>query len=314
MRPTLRQMQYVIAVAETGRFHEAAKRVNISQPSLSAQIADVERSLNIQLFERSRSGATTTELGNDFVRRARSILHDVEALRTAMEEGIGKLSGVVRIGAIPSIGPYLLPPVVQQLRQHDSGLQLHVQEMRPPELNEHLTSGDIDVIISSPEDHPNTLTAPLFTETLWICGAPSDPLAGKGPVEMDVLKDRTLLAVGVGHRLRMITQQIADASGASIDEEFTGTSFDAVRQMASIGPSLTILPSLYALTEARRDQNLVLRRINDPLAERDIALIWRASSPLSEWYRDLASTIRAEAERLLEPGKDDFNPKVAEQS
>ena len=144
MRPTLRQLQYVVAVAETGRFHEAAKRLHVSQPSLSAQISAVEQQLGVQLIERGRNGAMMTAQGEEFLRRARLVLRDVEELKAAMTSTEGTLSGRIRLGVLPSVGPYLLPPVVRDLHRSFPDLRLIVEEHWTDRLNARLLEGTLD--------------------------------------------------------------------------------------------------------------------------------------------------------------------------
>lgn len=299
MRPTLRQLQYVVAVAETGRFHEAAKTLHVSQPSLSAQVADVEAQLGITLIERGRGGAVMTPLGDDFVRRARLILRDVEDLKSAMMYGHGELAGRINLGVLPSIGPYLLPSVVKSLHADFPGLRLSVQELQTTDLQRDLTDGTLDVVLSTLEDHPQTAHVPLFSERLWICVAPDDPLNGTGPVSPSDLKGRPMLSVGYGHRLAVTVQQIADISEAYVSTDFRGTSLDAIRQMAAMGAGVAILPSIYALTEARRDPDLVLRPINHPLAQRTISMIWRKASPLADRLEQIGETLKTVADKIL---------------
>lgn len=299
MRPTLRQLQYVIAVAESGRFHEAAKSLNVSQPSLSAQVADVEAQLGITLIERGRGGAVMTPLGDDFVRRARLILRDMEDLKSAMLHGHGELAGRINLGVLPSIGPYLLPSVVKRLHADFPELRLSVQELQTAELQRDLNEGNLDTVLSTLEDHPQTTHLPLFTERLWICVAPDDPLNAAGAVRPEDLKGRPMLSVGYGHRLAVTVQQIADLSGAYVSTDFRGTSLDAIRQMAAMGAGVAILPSIYALTEARRDPDLVLRPINHPLAKRTISMIWRKASPLADRFTKIGETLSTVAEDIL---------------
>ena len=300
MRPTLRQLQYIVAVADTGRFHEAAKRCNVSQPSLSAQIAEAEATLGVKLIERARAGAILTPLGQDVVRRARQILREVEDLKSALKAGAGEMSGRFQLGVLPSIGPYLLPGVVKSLHASYPGLRLVVHEASTLDLQTQLSDGIVDAVISTPEDHPDCQHADLFEERLWICAAPDDPLAGTGPVKPKDLAGRPLLTVGFGHRLSVTVQQIADASGAHVSADFRGTSLDAIRQMAAMGAGLAILPSIYALSEARRDPDLVLRPIDHALARRSIALIWRKASPLADWFDVIAEALR-EGARAIQP-------------
>jgi len=299
MRPTLRQLQYIVAVSETGRFHEAAKRLHVSQPSLSAQIADVEQQLDIQLIERGRNGALMTPHGEEFVRRARLILRDVEDLKTAMRTQDGALSGRIRLGVLPSVGPYLLPPVVKDLHRTYPQLRLIVEEHWTDRLQSHLLDGTLDCVISTPEDHKDMSSALLFEEDLWICAAPDDQLAGTGPVRLKDLKGREILSVGQSHRLNRAVQELAETAEANMSSVFTGTSLDAIRHMAATGAGVAILPAIYALSEASRDADLVLRRLDHPQAQRRVALIWRKTSPMAKSYEQMADILREDAKAIL---------------
>lgn len=299
MRPTLRQLQYVVAVAETGRFHEAAKKLNVSQPSLSAQVAEVEAFLGVQLIERGRAGAVMTPLGAEFVRRARLVLRDVEDMKAAMQMDEDAISGRIRLGVLPSVGPYLLPQAVKDLHRDYPSLRLIVQEHLTQHLNSKLEAGELDCIISTPEDHTSMDSKLLFEERLWICAASDDELAGETPVKIDELKGRDILSVGQSHRLAGIVQKLAELAEAKVSSVFQGTSLDAIRQMAATGAGVAILPAIYALSEARRDPDLVLRPLAHPLAKRRVALIWRQTSPLANKFDQMAETFRTDAEQIL---------------
>lgn len=300
MRPTLRQMQYLIAIADTGKFGEAARMVNVSQPSLSAQIAEMEASLGVQLIERSRRGAMFTAAGEELVRRARSILRDVEDLKAVAKFGRSELSGRLRLGVLPTVGPYILPPASRELHKRFPELRLSIREERTIDLDDHLQAGDFDVIISSAIDHENIDHEPLFAERLYACAPPEDPLsAGEGPVRLKDLKGHSLLTLGQGHRLDTIIRELAAASGAVVSTEYEGTSLNAIRLMAEMGAGIAILPSLYALSEARRDRGLNVRMIDHPLARREISLIWRTTSPLAASLLGLAGPLKTAAGQVL---------------
>lgn len=305
MRPTLRQLQYIVAVAETGRFADAARRLNVSQPSLSAQIADAEATLGVTLIERAPSGAVLTPKGEEFVTRARLILSQMDDLKASMTRPGGTLTGRLRLGVKPSIGPYLLPLAVKRLHLAYPEFRLSVREARTIDLEQGLREGALDIVISTPEDHPGMACRTLFAETLYICAAPDDALAGTmRPVAVADLAGRELITVGFGHRLNLIVQNLADAAGAHVSAEFEGTSLDAARQMAAMGAGVAILPSLYALTEARRDPDLVIRPIDHALARRDIALIWRPGSPLDGAFVTLSEELGTVANQLLAVGRE----------
>lgn len=300
MRPTLKQMQYLVAVAETGKFNEAARTMNISQPSLSTQIADMEIELNAKLVERGRHGAILTPIGEDIVRRARSILRSVEELKSAPHISSNLLTNRMRLGVIPSVGPYLLPVVTRTLHQKYPDLRMNVIEGRTLDIDQYLRDGRLDTIISTAEDHSDTKAIPLFKEKLWICVPPDSPLArDKGDVKLDELKGMSLLSLGHGHHLNLAIHDLAKQSGAYVNNEYEGTSLDAIRQMATMGAGIAILPSLYALVEASRDTELVVRRIDHKEAEREISLIWRDTSPLESSFEQLAEVLKVSADKLL---------------
>ncbi|MGB3625522.1 MAG: LysR substrate-binding domain-containing protein, partial [Henriciella sp.] len=306
MRPTLRQLEYLVAIADTGKFGDAAKRVNVSQPSLSAQIADMEAYLGNVMIERGRHGAFMTPIGEEAVRRARLVLRDVEELKAVVQSNGGALAGRIRLGVLPTIGPYLLPAVTRHLHAKYPDFRLNVREERTIDLEAHLHDGRLDTVISTIEDHSDAEHAVLFEENLWICAAPDHPLAqAAGDVKLPDLKGESLLTLGYGHRFNLKIRSLAEAAGAHVSTEYEGTSLDAIRQMAEMGAGVAVFPSLYALTEARRDPDLVVRRIDDPLARREISLIWRKTSPLSDRLQKLAEELKAAAVSVLvgRPGR-----------
>ncbi|KCZ99401.1 LysR family transcriptional regulator [Hyphomonas polymorpha PS728] len=293
-------MQYLIAIADTGKFGDAARAVNVSQPSLSAQVAEMEAGLGVALVERSRRGALLTPAGEELVRRARVILREVEDLKAVAKLGRTELSGRLRLGVLPTIGPYLLPQTTGDLRARFPALRLSVREERTVDLDERLQAGLFDTVISTPEDHPDTDYAHLFAERLYACGPPDDELTqGDGPLRLEHLRGRQLLTLGQGHRLSEITQDLATAAGATVSSEYEGTSLDAIRLMSELGAGIAILPSLYALSEARRDRGLHIRLIDHPMARRDIALIWRETSPLAASLLSLSGCLQNAASKLL---------------
>jgi LysR family transcriptional regulator, hydrogen peroxide-inducible genes activator len=273
VRPTLRQLEYVVAVAETGRIGTAAAQLNVSQPSLSAQLAEVEADLGLTLFQRGRSGAKITSAGEEIVRRARLILHELQDLR-AVAQGGGIFQGRLRLGVLPSIGPYLLPDVVRRVHKEHPSFRLVVREESTRDLDEGLRSGRLDMVISTPEDHPGAFHTQLFEERLWAATALDHPIAQtKGPLRLSDLTDQTFLTLGPKHRLSHIVAALASRAGGRVSDEYEGTSLDAIRLMAASGAGIAILPHIYAATEARRGTDVSLLSIDEPDAKRNIALI-----------------------------------------
>lgn len=301
MRPTLRQLEYIVAIADTGQVGLAAAQLNVSQPSLSAQLAEVEAELGVALFQRGRAGAKITPAGEEVVRRARRILYEHQDLRAAVQGG-GIFQGRLRLGVLPSIGPYLLPGVVQRLHQEHPSFRLIVREESTRDLNEGLRSGRLDMIISTPEDHPGARSTALFTEILWVAMALDHPLAGQSDqLPLEALKDQTFLTLGPGHRLSHIVAGLSARAGGRVSDEYEGTSLDAIRLMAATGAGIAILPSIYAAIEARRGTDVGLRVLQDSAAKRDIALIQPALPEPRSGSEILAAVLQSEAKEILRP-------------
>ncbi|MGB0959176.1 MAG: LysR substrate-binding domain-containing protein [Halocynthiibacter sp.] len=299
MRPTFRQLEYIVAIADTGQVGLAAAKLNVSQPSLSAQLAEVEADLGVTLFQRGRAGARITPTGENIVRRARRILHDLQDLRIAAQND-GIFQGRLRLGVLPSIGPYLLPGVVKRLHKEHPRFRLIVREQSTRGLEEGLRSGRLDMIISTPEDHPRTRQTHLFTEGFWAALALDNVLLqNKKMLKLKDLKGQTLLTLGATHRLAHIVAGIAARFGGRVSDEYEGTSLDAIRLMAASGAGIAVLPSIYAVTEARRGTDVSLHAITDPVACRDIALIQPQLAEPRPGSDVLAGVLRSEAQRLL---------------
>lgn len=298
MRPTLRQLEYILAVAETGHISQAADRLNVSQPSLSAQLADAEAELGTTLFHRSRAGSTPTAAGEEVIARARIVLDAMERLRDSVQRD-SLFQGRLRLGVLPSIGPYLLPGVVQALHRDNPDFRLLIREEATRDLDAGLRDGRLDVAVSTPEDHPGLPQLPLFSEAFWIGLAEDHPLAQhSGPIPLTALAGEILLTIGQRHRLSHIVRGLAQTSGARVLDDYEGTSLDAIRLMAASGAGIAILPQIYAMTEARRGTDLVLRKLDHPTAQRDIVLVRSVMLDASD-AETLAQTLRSSARAIL---------------
>lgn len=294
MRPTLRQLQYFVSVAEHEAFGAAAQALAVSQPSLSKQIATMEDELGAPLFERTSRRVTLTPLGRLLLDRARVILQNVQEFRTIAHGSIGLFWDRLSIGVLPSIGAYFMPIANRKLHRLYPELRLVVREGATGQLLDLLRTGQVDAVIGTPNNMPEFKSIALFAETLWICAASDDPLSRKRtPISLAELKGRPLLALSPEFTLAEVVERLAAEAGAYVSWDYQGGSLDAVRQMAVMGAGIAILPSLYALAEATRDPEFVVRRIDHPLATHRIALHWRRTSTLSADFEQLA-------ERLIE--------------
>lgn len=288
-RPTLRQIQYFVAVAEHGAFGTAAQALFVSQPSLSKQLATMEAELGATLFERTSRRVKLTSLGEKLLPRGRAILQEIREFRAVARGSIGLFGDRLSIGVIPSVGAYFMPVANRQLHRLYPSLRLAVQEGSTVQLLSMLKDGRLDAVIGTPTNDPDFATHPLFSETLWACAATDDPLSAvTDPVTLSELAEKPLLSLSSGFRLAEIVERLAEAAGTYVSRDYQGASLDAVRQMAVMGAGVAVLPALYALAEAVRDPEFVVRRIDHPEAVHDVALLWRRASPMAADCIELA--------------------------
>lgn len=297
MRPTLRQLEYIVTVHQLGGFGLAAETLHVSQPSLSSQIATVEAKLGVRLFTRGRGGAQATAKGLEFVHRARRILAEVENLRSVMTSDL-PFGGRLRLGVLPSIGPYLLPQVMRALHRDQPDLRVIVREENTLSLDEGIRNGRFDAIISTPEDHPNTWQRPLFTEPLWVAIATDHPLAALERIGAKDLTGQRLLTLDTGHRLARIVYGLAGLSGGIVSDDYEGTSLDSIVLMAATGAGVAVLPDLFARRQAIHREEVVVRPLAMPDAHRGISLMLPADQPVDEGRDRLVVAIRDAAKSL----------------
>jgi LysR family hydrogen peroxide-inducible transcriptional activator len=291
--PTLRQLRYLVAVADTLNFRRAAERCHVSQPSLSGQIKELEARLKVQLVERSRRRVVVTPVGREVVERARRVLRDVHDLVDVAERGRHILAGTLRLGVLPSLGPYLLPHILPYLHQRYPQLTLYLREDAADALLRRLDEGDLDLLFYPlPLQRSDFTLEALFREPLLLALPPEHPLAARQTLVPDDLKDLTILALEGSHSLHRKLLALCEAWGARPLLDYATTSLDTLRQMAAMGLGATFLPALYIRTEVRHDSELAVRPFVPPGPSRDIALVWRSMSARRGEYRMLAAHIR----------------------
>lgn len=281
-RPTLRQIQYFVAVAEYESIGSAAAALSVSQPSLSKQLSTMEDELGATLFERTSRSVKLSSMGAKLLPRARKMLEELREFRAAARDHVGLFGDQLSIGVLPSIGAYFMPLANRQLHRLHPNLRLVVQEGSTEQLIDMLKEGGLDAVIGTPTNDPEVTSHFLFAETLWACAASDDPLSAEtSPIALDDLADKPLLSLSSGFRLAKVVERLAEAAGTYVSRDYQGASLDAVRQMAVMGAGVAVLPSLYALAEAVRDPEFVVRRIDHPEAMHEIALLWRRASPMT---------------------------------
>lgn len=290
---TLRQLQYVVAVAEALSFRRAAERCHVSQPSLSAQVALVEDALKVRLFERDRRRVLLTSAGRELVERARRILVEVDDLVKAADRIGDPLSGTLRIGVIPTISPYLLPTVAPKLATEFPNLTLAWVEDKTATLIETLDSGNLDAAVLALEAEVGDVDhAVIARDPFLLACAPTHPLAKKAsPLSARELNGVELLLLDDGHCFREQALSFCRTQNAH-ELEFRATSLSTLVQMVAAGRGVTLLPELSLGTEARR-ASLKLKRFIEPAPGRTIALVWRRRSALAAALTRVAAVLRA---------------------
>jgi LysR family transcriptional regulator, hydrogen peroxide-inducible genes activator len=289
---TLRQLQYAVAVASELSFRRAAARCRVSQPSLSAQLAQLEASLGVRLFERDKKKVLVTAAGRDVIERARRLLVEADDLVEAARRASDPLTGTLTLGVIPTISPYLLPSAAPRLRAEYPRLTIAWIEDRTEQLVARLGEGSIDGALLALEAALGSVEHEVIARDPFVLATRRDhPLAQrKTPARIAELEGDGLLLLDDGHCLR--DQALEVCSRARVHEaEFRATSLSTLVQMVAGGAGITLLPELAVGAEAKRAR-LHIRPLASADAARTIALVWRKSSALEPTLRAVAATLR----------------------
>ena len=288
IRPTHRQLEYLVAVTDTGHFSAAARRCHVSQPTLSTQIQLLEDRLQAKLLERSPGGARPTPLGEIVVRLSRNVLSTLDEIRNVTRNAAANLGGLIRLGTPSTIGPYFLPLIVPRLHADYPGLELHIREERPPLLERAIVAGTLDCALTRPPDAQKSLVfQEVMAEPLQL-GIPADhPLAAQRIIRPDMLKGERMVSLGAEHGMPRTMRDFYASVGAVLKDDYEGTSLDGLRQMVSIGMGMALLPKLYIASNIHSDSGVALRDVEGWTLNRSVGLAWRDGSVRSAQYLQL---------------------------
>lgn len=293
MYPTLRQLRYLIALGDHASFTRGAASVGVSQPSFSQQIQLVEAMLGGRVVERGANKAILTPLGREAVASARRVLAEVAAFEALAERRSDALSGTIRLGVSPTLGPYILPQLVARLHATSPDLRVHVREGLPNMLVELLADGSHDVIlVQLPIDDRGLHVERLFREPLFLGMAADDPLKKREAIAVADLEGRGLLTLQPQYRMSEQVAALAEAAGAHVLRDYEGTSLDAIRQMAGMGMGLALLPRLYVRQEIRGGDEVIVRPFAGGRQYREIGLAWRAGTGRAPAFLTIAQLLR----------------------
>lgn len=297
---SLKQIRYFTAVAEFGSFRQAAFRLNITQPTLSNQIAAMEKTLGVQLFERTRKGIKPTPQGRELLFSAGRILEEAQGFATQASLLSGGGMGTYRLGVTPTLGPYLLPHILSPIHSRFNDLKLYVREDAPSDLETGLINGQHDLILTTlPIMSTELVVAPLFREPLKLALAKDHRLANKKRINRMDLLGEPVLTISEHHLFHRQITELCERVGAVVRRDYEGTSLDTLRQMVVMGMGISFLPALYVKSEIRGKKELRVADVEGINVVRNHALVWRNTSPVRNFYRQLAEFIRGVIEKNL---------------
>jgi LysR family hydrogen peroxide-inducible transcriptional activator len=275
----LKDLRYLVAVADTRHFGRAAERSFVSQPTLSAQLKKLEDYLGVQLIERAPKRVQLTAAGEEIVERARRILEAGEEIVELARGHRDPLAGRLRLALLPTIGPYLLPNVAGKLRKQMPRLELMLYEYQTDPMLEKLHSGEIDVgILALPVAMDGLDSYELYKEPFTVAMPSGHRLAQKSSIKVEDLHHETLLLLEDGHCLRDQALDICSSTDVHEKQDFRATSLETLRQMVATGAGITLLPEMASQGAYGKAQGVVVRPFTRPSPVRKIGAVWRKTS------------------------------------
>jgi len=286
----LQQLRYIVALSQELHFLKAARRVNVSQPTLSQQIKKLEEELGVFLFERSPQQVKLTDSGEKFLPYAIQVLDSLEKGVGELQEETGEVTGRIRVAAIPTICPYLLPSVITKIRKKAPRLVLEIYEETTSVLVEHLKDGKLDLgILALPIPDPGIVSRTLGKETFYLAVSKNHPLAKKNTVRPKDIEKERLLVLQEGHCFRNQSLEFCKKQTDDIQVIFQGSSLTSVMKLASSGEGITFVPKMAA--DFKEYPDLKFIPFASPQPTRELGFVWRISAPLSSGHRLFMSTV-----------------------
>lgn len=287
----IRDLEYLVALAEHKHFRRAADSCHVSQPTLSGQIRKLEDELGVMLLERTSRKVLFTQQGLLLVDQAKTVLREVKVLQEMASLQGESMSGPLHIGLIPTVGPYLLPHIIPALHKSYPKLEMYLHEAQTQSLLAQLDSGKLDcAILAMVKESAPFIEVPLFEEPMKLAIYEEHPWHDRTSVPMGDLSGQRLLMLEDGHCLRDQALGFCFQAGAKEDTHFRATSLETLRNMVAAGSGITLLPDLAVPQEPKRDGVCYLD-CTAPKPSRSIILVYRPGSPLRNRYEQLAETI-----------------------
>jgi LysR family hydrogen peroxide-inducible transcriptional activator len=295
---TLTELRYIVAVARERHFGRAAETCFVSQPTLSVAVKKLEDELGLTLFERGPGEVSVTPAGTKIVEQAQRVLEEASRIREIAAAGRDPLAGPLRLGAIYTIGPYLLPKLIPILRKSAPAMQLLIQENFTHRLAEELKSGEVDVIlVALPFEQPGMVTRAVYDEPFLVAVPKGHPWEGRKRVTSDELTSESLLLLGEGHCFRDqvldICHAVRSRDRSPLARTVEGGSLETIRQMVAGGVGVTVLPATSTATGAGPGDLIRILPFARPAPTRRVGLAWRRSFPRPEAIEVLRKSILA---------------------
>jgi LysR family transcriptional regulator, hydrogen peroxide-inducible genes activator len=286
---TLRQLRYFDALARHGHFGRAAEACAISQPALSMQIREMEDALGGALLERSARKVALTKFGEELVQRVRDILRSVDELGDFARASRDRLAGRLRIGMIPTIAPYLLPKVIENLARVHPELDIHVRETLTPKLIKEVAEGRLDTaIVALPVSEPLLTEVALFTENFLLVRPGEDE--GTPVPSHERLREMRLLLLEEGHCFRDQALAFCNMQSSPPREVLDASSLSTLVQMVGAGIGVTLIPEMAVAVETR-SASVSVARFKNPQPSRTIGMVWRKTSPLAGQLQQISEVV-----------------------
>jgi LysR family hydrogen peroxide-inducible transcriptional activator len=294
---TLTELRYIVAVARERHFGRAAETCFVSQPTLSVAVKKLEEELAVILFERGPGEVSVTPAGQKIVEQAQRVLEEASRIREIAAAGRDPLAGPLRLGAIYTIGPYLLPKLIPILRRTAPAMQLLIQENFTHRLGEELKSGEVDVILLAlPYEEPGIVTRAVYDEPFLVAVPKGHPWENRKRVTSDELTSESLLLLGEGHCFRdqvlEICHTVRARERSPLAKTVEGGSLETIRQMVAGGVGVTVLPATSTATGGTGDLIRILPFAR-PVPTRRVGMAWRRSFPRPEAIEALRKSILA---------------------
>lgn len=291
----LKRLSYLVALADHQHFGKAAQSCFISQPTLSMQLRKLEEELDTILVERHTKQVILTATGQTIVNKARIILQQAQAIQDFAQHQQDPFSTTLHLGLIPTVGPYLLPHIIPAIRQSLPNLQLFLHEEKTDDGLHLLRSGKLDaMILALPiPDNDQFRHFDLYSEPFWVATPRQHPLTQKAPITSDAIASDELLLLKEGHCLRDQALEICQQVGAN--HYFEATSLETLRFMVASGNGITILPQMATYFN---DEHIQLLPFQSPQPQREIVLVARSSSHLTQCLTELSRLIQNQVDRL----------------